>query len=390
MVQFFNTRKIKVLNKNKVFLLYILSFILLIFLIIWILYVNNKNFRSWTDKYIFNKEISERDVTKIDFDSKANQYAYAYDKYICVLYNATMSMYTNLGNKAFDLEVPISNPIFCSNSRYLCIAEENGSKIYMISGENILWNTTVEGKIQQINVNKEGYVSVIISETSYKTVVVLFDNNGKELFTTYLATTTAVDTDISYDNKYLAIGEVDTTGTIIKSNIRVIDIDKAKKNVEEGAIVKYSSDINQLLINLEYVDKNKLVCVYNDSVYTLYNGEYNKFIDIENDDIIIDANMKNFIVQIKENSGMFKSTTNVNIRNIQNNANSYYEINAALKDVYINKYIIAINLGTEVDFIGQNGWLIKRYISNQEISNILLGDTIAGIVYRDRIEIVTL
>ena len=52
--------------------------------------------------------------------------------------------------------------------------------------------------------------------------------------------------------------------------------------------------------------------------------------------------------------------------------------------------VIAINLGTEVDFINTNGWLIKRYNSSTEINNIILGENIAGIVYADKIEILNL
>ncbi|MCI8393616.1 MAG: hypothetical protein HFJ23_07735, partial [Clostridia bacterium] len=49
----------------------------------------------------------------------------------------------------------------------------------------------------------------------------------------------------------------------------------------------------------------------------------------------------------------------------------------------------AINLGTEIDFINLNGWLEKKYKSNQEAKSIVLGTSVAGIVYRDRIKVLT-
>ena len=52
--------------------------------------------------------------------------------------------------------------------------------------------------------------------------------------------------------------------------------------------------------------------------------------------------------------------------------------------------IIAINLGSEVDFINTNGWLVKRYTSRQEIRNIVICDGIAGVIYRDKIELINL
>ena len=43
-----------------------------------------------------------------------------------------------------------------------------------------------------------------------------------------------------------------------------------------------------------------------------------------------------------------------------------------------------------MEFINTNGWLVKRYIGSQEITKVVLSNSIAGIVYRDRIEIINL
>ena len=51
---------------------------------------------------------------------------------------------------------------------------------------------------------------------------------------------------------------------------------------------------------------------------------------------------------------------------------------------------MALNLGTEIEFINTDGWLVKRYVANQEITNIVVSDNLAGIIYRDKIEIVNL
>ena len=58
--------------------------------------------------------------------------------------------------------------------------------------------------------------------------------------------------------------------------------------------------------------------------------------------------------------------------------------------MFTNVDIIALNLGTEVEFINTSGWLAKRYVSNQEITNIVVSSNIAGIVYRDKVEIINL
>ena len=76
--------------------------------------------------------------------------------------------------------------------------------------------------------------------------------------------------------------------------------------------------------------------------------------------------------------------------NSDNKNVSTYTANSVTKEIYTNGSVIALNLGSEVDFINTSGWLIKRYTADQEISKMVLSESIAGIIYRDKIEIIEL
>ena len=67
-----------------------------------------------------------------------------------------------------------------------------------------------------------------------------------------------------------------------------------------------------------------------------------------------------------------------------------YKFDGVVKELYCSNNKIALNLGSEVHFIDSNGWLIKKYSSAKEIRKIVITDDIAGIVYRDKIEIIKL
>ena len=49
---------------------------------------------------------------------------------------------------------------------------------------------------------------------------------------------------------------------------------------------------------------------------------------------------------------------------------------------------IALNYGNSVDIINKSGWLEKTYTSSQQIKDLIVGDNIVGIVYKDKIEII--
>ncbi len=385
-----NKYKEKMTLKRKIILrsifIIIICFIIMIFL-----YIKDDSFREWTDTYIFRKNIENTDIMYIDIDSSNNPNIYAYDKYITILEKNILSIYNSSANKTGEIEVNVSSPIYNANNKYLCIAENKGNNLYLTSGGNLLWQATTEGSIEKINVNKNGYVSVIEKGTSYKNIVVIFNSEGKELFKTYLSSSIAVATDISGNNQYLAIAEVDTSGAIIQSNIKIISIDKAKTDPTNSVQYSISGNAGELITHIKYQDKEKLVCIYDNSIHLIENGKNSEMLKLENKTIMADIRNKNNIVYVMEKSNnIFSSSRDVIIKNVQNNNEIRYEIDSTVKALQVYDTNIVLNLGTEAEFINTSGWLQKKYKSKQEIYNIVLGSSIAGIVYRDRVEIINL
>ena len=369
----------KELNKKKVIISAIIGVLLFIFIIIGIIYTFNSAFRGFIDIYIFRKEISSERLPFIEISSDEDYFVASYDKYIAVLNKNVLYTYTSSGQSASENDVNIASPIFSNNNKFLAIAENGGNRLYLMSGIHILWQTTVDGNISKINVNKNGYVSVILSGTSRKSVVVSFDVKGNELFKTYISSNIAIDADISNDNKYLSIAEIDYSGSIIKSMVKNISIEKATTDPVNSVVYNYTLKDNTLLTNIKYQDRDNLICLCNDSIYSLNVSDDYEFIDINLKNNILYTNSKNF---------GFSSTSFINIMNVQNNSTNSYEFKGSIKSVYTNGEKIAINTGSDIHFIGLNVWLIKKYQSYNEINHIIVGDTVAGIIYKDRIEII--
>ena len=368
----------------------ILGIISVVLITIILLYCFNSTFRNFFTLYIFRKKVTQDNLTTISLNEDESSFVYAYDKYIVVLNKGILYTYNSSGNVVSGNEVTISSPIFSSNNRFLALAENNGDTIYLISGSNIIWQGNVEGKISKINVNNNGYISVILTGTSYKSIVVSFDAKGKELFKTYLSSTTAIDMDISNDNKYLSIAEVDYSGAISKSMIKTISIEKASSDPSNSVIYTYTNENNSLIAKINFGSKNILACVYDDSLHYLdISGRQDfEIIKYTNQNNFADIELKNSCMYSENNSFGFSSNTNVNITNIPNNNTSIYTLKGGIKSIYCYNEKIAINNGSEIHFIGLNGWLLKKYSSLSEINTIILGDSIAGIVYKDKIEII--
>lgn len=380
----------KKLNMKKVTVFLSLAIFLLIILILGIIYFFNSSFREFTDIHIFRKQLNQNNLPTIEINPNEDQFVWAYDKYIALLNKNILYSYNTSGQIAAQNDVYVSTPLFCNSNKFLVVAEKNGNSLYLVSGTNILWHNKLEGNISNISVNKNGYVSAILSGTNYKSIVVSFDSKGNELFKTYISSNLATSTVISNDNKYLSIAEIDYSGSIIKSAVKNISIEKAKTDPTNSVVFTYNLPDNELLTNIKYQDKSNLVCMTNSSIILLNITDKtdSKIIDFENSFEFIDINLKNNFIYTTNKLSGFSNTAIINIYNVNNNSKNTFEFNGSIKSVCVNWDKIAINTGSEIYFIGLNGWLIKKYTSYNEINNIVIGENIAGIIYKNKIEIV--
>ncbi len=384
-----NEKKIKNIIITKAIIFFILISLIMTAVI---LYNKNDSWREIIDIYLFRKEKHEDNLPYIEIDSSKVVGMHAYDEYIAILQGNKLDLYNKYGKIDESLEIEITSPIFESNGKYMVVAEKNGQKLYFINNKSITWNKDIEGKISSININKNGYVTIIILGTSYKTVIKTFDAEGNELFTNYLAKTNVVDTDISNDNKYLAIAEVNSSGIVVQSTVKIISIEDAKNNT--GNSIKYThiSNSGDLITNIKYQNKNNLICMYDEHIDVLNNDQNTKLVDLkEKDSLFADINLTSKVIKIiKKKTGILSAETELEIINTNTKEKTIYEIEDIPKLIQSKNSVIAINLGTKVLFIKDNGWLQKKYESSREIQEILLCENIAGIVLKNKIEIISL
>ncbi len=383
----------KKLNKKKLILLIVLAIIFILLSITAIIYNVNKDFRNFMDKYILGKNVTEENLPTIEIDYESNTNVIPYGDYICILAENVLSQYNSSGKKEKEVKVEISSPIYDVDSKYLVIGEKNNQKLYLINGEHIVWEKNVDGNLNKVSVNQNGYVSAIVTGTTHKSVIIVYDEKGKELFKSYLASTIAVDSSISPDNQELAYAEVNTSGTMLQSNIKIIDVNSVKEtNIEPK--YTYSAKQNSLIMKIQYQDKNKLICMYDDGIHIMENGndtEILKTVEEGQKITFADIGLKDHVFRaIEKSTGLFKADTVIEIKNVQNQKETLYTIEEVAKSVVASEERIGINLGTQVDFIDTNGWLVKRYLSTQVVENIVICDKLAGIIYRDKIELVSL
>ena len=381
------------LNKKKVLWTAIVSIVIFLLLVAVIIYKTNGTFRKFTDKYIFRKDVTEENVPSIEIDYESNTNIIPYGKYICILAENTLFEYNSSGKMEKQVKIEINNPVYDVQNSYLVIGEKNSQKLYLINGDRIIWEKDIEGNLSKVRVNKNGYVSAIVTGTTYKSVIVTYDNNGNELFKSYSSNTIAVDACISPDNTELAYAEVNTSGAVLQSNIKIISVAEAKETNTEPKNT-YNAEPNNLILRIKYQGKNELVCMYENSIHVLSGETDTEILTLNEQEqkvMFADINLNGYVFRaIEKSTGLFSANTVIEMRNVNNQRLTPYTSENIAKNIICNQNIIAIDLGTEVEFIDTNGWLVKRYSSSQVVRNIIICDGLAGIIYRDKIELISL
>ena len=193
---------------------YILIIVVLIALFSFVVFMNYDKISN----YINSKgwEIAEP-IANLHFD-KYLKAGSAGDKLI-VMEGDRINGYTNSSESQFEIVTNLKDVVTDSTKDYCVIAEKYVGKLMLLNDKGKMWEKALNADILGVSVNKNGYVACTYSKSGYKCLIKVFNPLGEELFTNYLASSYAIDVEISNDNKHMAIAEVNTEGISLESNI---------------------------------------------------------------------------------------------------------------------------------------------------------------------------
>lgn len=151
-------------------------------------------------------------------------------------------------------------------------------------------------------------------------------------------------------------------------------------------------DANKLVTDIKYQDKNNLLISYDNGIYLLHDENTSEIISFEKNKVSfssVDLNSYS-VYAIEKSAGFLSTNTQVILKNSSSERENIYTVKGVVKDMKTCGGNIALNLGSQIDFINTNGWLVKKYISEKEVKDIVLAEHIAGIIYKDKVEITNL
>ncbi len=364
---------------------FIIIIVVMVLLFALVIFINRDRITS----FINSKQWEIVDSIATIYPNKYLGVAGCGDK-ILVIENDKVTAYTNSTASSYSESINIKDVVVDSNKDYCVIGETQGSKLFLFNEKGKVWEFDVNGEIQEVAVNKNGYVACIYSKSGYRALIKVINNNGEEVITNYLASTYAVDADISNDNKYLTIAEINVDGINLESSLKIVDIFNTKEN--EAKTVPMER--NTLILDVEYDDKNELL-VLEDSRIERIDSNYDKVLVKEykagEASHVTIGNENNAIIIEKEDTGIF--STKYVVRIYDNDLEEKeYELDTSSKAIFAQGKTICIDVGNELLFLNTNGKLTKRCKIDGQVRDVKLynNGSMSAIVFKDRVEIVKL
>ena len=189
-----------------------------------------------------------------------------------------LATYTSDGIKFYDYNGNLTRTVALSSTKaklyskdaYVVVLTEDTNTIYLYKDNALLWQEKINNSIKNISVSKNGYVSVCFSPSGYKSGIAIYDQNGKNILSTYLASTYAVDTAVSNNGKIVYIAEINTSGIKPQSYIRTIDLLSSSDSNKEVSYEKFASD--EIVTDIEVTNQDVLLALTDIAIYS-FDGE---------------------------------------------------------------------------------------------------------------------
>lgn len=136
------------------------------------------------------------------------------------------------------------------DDKFLIIHHSSSKALFTDADKNIPVNCG--GKILTGAVNKNGYFALVTEEKGFKSQIIIYDKNGKEIYKWHSGNDYITDIDISASNNTVIASTVDYDNSSLKSKILIFDT--SKELPEE-------IELDNMAVRIKFLSKSKFVVI---------------------------------------------------------------------------------------------------------------------------------
>lgn len=246
------------------------SVLICILLFVFLLRLCFSFFASKKDTYI---DVSKNKIYQIE--TSRNHDFFIYGKHLLMVSNEKITCINNHGGVVWEDVLSFNNPVVKTAGSYVVIAEQNGTRIMLVSKGSVLCEFDSSGSIFTVDVNHKGFFTVVDSESGYRNKLSVYNSSGRLIYTWKISDSYVLTSDVSGNGRYLAVSMVDTSQTGMRGILSLVDMHSA-------SVVFREEFDNRLYLSVIFDSRNVFSAVGDiDSVCFSTNGKLIWSIDYE-------------------------------------------------------------------------------------------------------------
>ena len=341
---------------------------------------------KFLEKYIVNvfDQKQEKLHLELDFDFSKKPKVVVYRGNIAQCQKEQLKIYDSNGKLQNSMYINFKSPLLKANGNYLVIADIKGNKVVEFEGTKKKWEKIKEGNIINVDVNKNGFVTVVNKGSNVLSEATVYDKDGKECITFGKAQNYIINAKVSNNNKKVVLNCLDTKGVKLNSIFEFIDI--------KGKSVKTMvSHEDTVFLDMKFIKDDNLVALTGDEII-YYNSENQETWRKELNKKVYCFNVcdnKYIVVGMasdKIKDSLFSDKTEVKILNAKGQEVNTIKVDNIVKNISVYDDVIALNLGKEVMFYTSRGRYIKKMTSKLEVDKVeFINKSTVGLVTKSKI-----
>lgn len=288
--------------------------------------------------------------------------------YICYI--------THNGEKEWEQETQISNPILSVSGKYIAVAGKDSTHLNLYKGKDLVYSIDTANKIKTCSVSEKGDVALVTNKASYKGGVTVYNKKGEEVFS-WISGVNYITSAQMLKSRNVAVSLISTENAV-KSYVMAFDIYKPDP-------INGSEIADSLIFGSSGYKNDAYICADNAISSVNSDGELNyliRFDDMEIFHTAIDKRGWRAVSYISDNLPYI---------NVYNRKGSLYSTSATESipdylDVY--KSTILYNNGRDV-LCGEADDIKSWYSAPMTVKNlIMINRHTYMVVYENSLEII--
>ncbi len=332
------------------------------------------------------KDISLMDFIKAPFSSEnesdetpeAREIKYEYGKHpVFSVYNGYIIECTKdsirglneKGEEQWAVPVSVNNPVLKAADGKLLIGDLEGKEIYLLDGKRIKWDKKLDNNIINVDINNDGYISVIHEAEGYKGEVTVFNHNGNEVLSRTVSDSFPLFSRVSPSGKQLLINSVNISGIKAATDLTSVDMKgNGSKDItpREDIIFPFTWYLSSGL--LAAVNDSSVIC-FDESLKEKWKYEFKDKKAYCSD--ILQGKYLVLAVSGQDKTGSLgNNAADIEIYDKEGKRSKVFSAGSSVKNIKTYSDIIGINTGREIFFINSKGTLLDKCTSKTDVSEI--------------------